>query len=83
VYRVSGWAQSIASWSGLVVEAGVVEDMLGERGAVVDLVEVEVLVLDRLIPALDHTVRFGRDARRGHMDLRASQLRACPFRRAA
>jgi len=25
--------------SGLVVEAGVVEDMLGQRGAVVDLVE--------------------------------------------
>jgi len=25
--------------SGLVVEAGVVEDVLGERGAVVDLVE--------------------------------------------
>jgi len=32
--------------SGLVVEAGVVEDVLGERGAVVDLVEVEVLVPD-------------------------------------
>ena len=44
----------------VVVDALVAGDVLGERGTVVDLVQVQVLVLERLIPALDHAVGLRR-----------------------
>lgn len=44
----------------VVVDALVVEDVLGQRGAVVDLVQVEVLVLHRAVEALDHAVGLWR-----------------------
>jgi transposase len=46
-------------WPFVVVDALVAGDLLGQRGAVVDLVHVQVLVLERLIPALDDAVGSG------------------------
>src|SRR5439155_266864 len=55
-----------------VVDVEEAVDLAGEAGAVGDLVPVQVLVLERLKPALDHAVGLGRAVAGAHVrELRA------------